>query len=225
MREEKIKHDTLYTNKIPLDEVTAGMFFNEKGKFFHHLFGEYLARVYYPIKIDEILYIYNSIEGIYTKDTTILKKAMLNMIPDLKINNKREALDVFNTLAEKKEIDYRYRAVGNGILDTKEFKLLEFTPNIVCTSKIPTCYNSEAPAGKTDKIISSFVCGDQYMKNLIYEMLGYSLFKDKNLIGKFFIIVGNKENGKSVFLRYVTGTFGNENIRISNLYIFIHKVY
>ena len=63
------------------------------------------------------------------------------------------------------------------------------------------------------------------MKNLIYEMLGYSLFKDKNLIGKFFIIVGNKENGKSVFLRYVTGTFGNENIRISNLYIFIHKVY
>lgn len=212
MREEKIKNDTLYTNKIPLDEVTAGMFFNEKGKFFHHLFGEYLARVYYPIKIDEILYIYNSIEGIYTKDTAILKKAMLNMIPDLKINNKREALDVFNTLAEKKEIDYRYRAVGNGILDTKEFKLLEFTPNIVCTSKIPTCYNSEAPAGKTDKIISSFVCGDQYMKNLIYEMLGYSLFKDKNLIGKFFIIVGNKENGKSVFLRYVTGTFGNENI-------------
>lgn len=103
MREEKIKHDTLYTNKIPLDEVTAGMFFNEKGKFFHHLFGEYLARVYYPIKIDEILYIYNSIEGIYTKDTIILKKAMLNMIPDLKINNKREALDVFNTLAEKKD--------------------------------------------------------------------------------------------------------------------------
>lgn len=50
------------------------------------------------------------------------------------------------------------------------------------------------------------------MKNLIYEMLGYSLFKDKNLIGKFFIIVGNKENGKSVFLRYVTGTFGNKNM-------------
>ena len=213
VRDLKLKlNDGLYSDNTPLDKVTAGMFFNEKGKFFHHLFGEYLARRYYPIKIDEILYIYDSAEGIYTKDTTILKKAMLDIIPDLKINNKREALDVFNTLAEKKEIDYRYRAVGNGILDTKEFKLLEFTPNIVCTSKIPTCYNSEAPAGKTDKIISSFVCGDQYMKNLIYEMLGYSLFKDKNLIGKFFIIVGNKENGKSVFLRYVTGTFGNENI-------------
>ena len=213
VRDLKLKlNDGLYSDNTPLDKVTAGMFFNEKGKFFHHLFGEYLARVYYPIKIDEILYIYDSTEGIYTKDTAILKKAMLNIIPDLKINNKREALDVFNTLAEKKEIDYRYRAVGNGILDTKEFKLLEFTPNIVCTSKIPTCYNSEAPAGKTDKIISSFVCGNQYMKNLIYEMLGYSLFKDKNLIGKFFIIVGNKENGKSVFLRYITGTFGNENI-------------
>ena len=213
VRDLKLKlNDGLYSDNTPLDKVTAGMFFNEKGKFFHHLFGEYLARVYYPIKIDEILYIYDCTEGIYTKDTAILKKAMLNIIPDLKINNKREALDVFNTLAEKKEIDYRYRAVGNGILDTKEFKLLEFTPNIVCTSKIPTCYNSEAPAGKTDKIINSFVCGDQYMKNLIYEMLGYSLFKDKNLIGKFFIIVGNKENGKSVFLRYITGTFGNENI-------------
>jgi len=213
VRDLKLKlNDGLYSDNTPLDKVTAGMFFNEKGKFFHHLFGEYLARVYYPIKIDEILYIYDSTEGIYTKDTAILKKTMLDIIPDLKINNKREALDVFNTLAEKKEIDYRYRAVGNGIPDTKEFKLLEFTPNIVCTSKIPTRYNSEAPAGKTDKIISSFVCGDQYMKNLIYEMLGYSLFKDKNLIGKFFIIIGNKENGKSVFLRYVTGTFGNENI-------------
>ena len=43
-------------------------------------------------------------------------------------------------------------------------------------------------------------------------MLGYGLYEDKNLIGKFFIIVGDKENGKSVFLRYTANTFGDFNI-------------
>ena len=104
----------------------------------HHLFGEYLARLYNPVKIDEVLYIYDRKEGIYTTDTTVLKKAMFDLIPSLKINNKRETMDTFNTLAREGKVNYRYRAVANGILDTKEFKLLDFTPDIVCTSKIPT---------------------------------------------------------------------------------------
>ena len=202
----------VYSDRIPLENVTAEMFFNEKGRFMHHLFGEYLARLYNPVKIDEVLYIYDRKEGIYTTDTAVLKKAMLDLIPNLKINNKRETLDVFNTLAREGKVNYRYRAVANGILDTKEFKLLDFTPDIVCTSKIPTNYNPDASTEKADKIIGSFVRDDPFKKNLICEMLGYGLYEDKNLIGKFFIIIGDKENGKSVFLRYTTNTFGDFNI-------------
>ena len=202
----------VYSDRIPLENVTAEMFFNEKGRFMHHLFGEYLARLYNPIKIDEVLYIYDRKEGIYTTDTTALKKAMFDLIPSLKINNKRETMDTFNTLAREGKVNYRYRAVANGILDTKEFKLLDFTPDVVCTSKIPTNYNPDASTEKADKIIGSFVRDDPFKKNLICEMLGYGLYEDKNLIGKFFIIVGDKENGKSVFLRYTTSTFGDFNI-------------
>ena len=202
----------VYSDRIPLENVTAEMFFNEKGKFMHHLFGEYLARLYNPVKIDEVLYIYDRKEGIYTTDTAVLKKAMFDLIPSLKINNKRETMDTFNTLAREGKLNYRYRAVANGILDTKEFKLLDFTPDIVCTSKIPTNYNPDASTEKADKIIGSFVRDDPFKKNLICEMLGYGLYEDKNLIGKFFIIVGDKENGKSVFLRYTTNTFGDFNI-------------
>ena len=202
----------VYSDRIPLDKVTAEMFFNEKGRFMHHLFGEYLARLYNPVKIDEVLYIYDRKEGIYTTDTAVLKKAMFDLIPSLKINNKRETMDTFNTLAREGKVNYRYRAVANGILDTKEFKLLDFTPDIVCTSKIPTNYNPGASTEKADKIIGSFVRDDPFKKNLICEMLGYGLYEDKNLIGKFFIIVGDKENGKSVFLRYTTNTFGDFNI-------------
>jgi phage/plasmid primase, P4 family, C-terminal domain len=202
----------VYSDRIPLENVTAEMFFNEKGRFMHHLFGEYLARLYNPIKIDEVLYIYDRKEGIYTTDTTVLKKAMFDLIPSLKINNKRETMDTFNTLAREGKVNYRYRAVANGILDTKEFKLLDFTPDVVCTSKIPTNYNPDASTEKADKIIGSFVRDDPFKKNLICEMLGYGLYEDKNLIGKFFIIVGDKENGKSVFLRYTTNTFGDFNI-------------
>ena len=202
----------VYSDRIPLENVTAEMFFNEKGRFMHHLFGEYLARLYNPVKIDEVLYIYDRKEGIYTTDTAVLKKAMFDLIPSLKINNKRETMDTFNTLAREGKVNYRYRAVANGILDTKEFKLLDFTPDIVCTSKIPTNYNPNASTEKADKIIGSFVRDDPFKKNLICEMLGYGLYEDKNLIGKFFIIVGDKENGKSVFLRYTTNTFGDFNI-------------
>ncbi len=202
----------VYSDRIPLENVTAEMFFNEKGRFMHHLFGEYLARLYNPVKIDEVLYIYDRKEGIYTTDTTVLKKAMFDLIPSLKINNKRETMDTFNTLAREGKVNYRYRAVANGILDTKEFKLLDFTPDVVCTSKIPTNYNPDASTEKADKIIGSFVRDDPFKKNLICEMLGYGLYEDKNLIGKFFIIVGDKENGKSVFLRYTTNTFGDFNI-------------
>lgn len=202
----------VYSDRIPLENVTAEMFFNEKGRFMHHLFGEYLARLYNPVKIDEVLYIYDRKEGIYTTDTAVLKKAMFDLIPSLKINNKRETMDTFNTLAREGKVNYRYRAVANGILDTKEFKLLDFTPDIVCTSKIPTNYNPDASTEKADKIIGSFVRDDPFKKNLICEMLGYGLYEDKNLIGKFFIIVGDKENGKSVFLRYTANTFGDFNI-------------
>lgn len=202
----------VYSDRIPLDKVTAEMFFNEKGRFMHHLFGEYLARLYNPVKIDEVLYIYDRKEGIYTTDAAVLKKAMFDLIPSLKINNKRETMDTFNTLAREGKVNYRYRAVANGILDTKEFKLLDFTPDIVCTSKIPTNYNPDASTEKADKIIGSFVRDDPFKKNLICEMLGYGLYEDKNLIGKFFIIVGDKENGKSVFLRYTANTFGDFNI-------------
>ena len=202
----------VYSDRIPIENVTAEMFFNEKGRFMHHLFGEYLARLYNPVKIDEVLYIYDRKEGIYTTDTAVLKKAMFDLIPSLKINNKRETMDTFNTLAREVKVNYRYRAVANGILDTKEFKLLDFTPDIVCTSKIPTNYNPNASTEKADKIIGSFVRDDPFKKNLICEMLGYGLYEDKNLIGKFFIIVGDKENGKSVFLRYTTNTFGDFNI-------------
>ena len=202
----------VYSDKIPLENVTAEMFFNEKGRFMHHLFGEYLARLYNPVKIDEVLYIYDRKEGIYTTDTAVLKKAMFDLIPSLKINNKRETMDTFNTLAREGKVNYRYRAVANGMLDTKEFKLLDFTPDIVCTSKIPTNYNPGASTEKADKIIGSFVRDDPFKKNLICEMLGYGLYEDKNLIGKFFIIVGDKENGKSVFLRYTANTFGDFNI-------------
>ena len=202
----------VYSDRISLENVTAEMFFNEKGRFMHHLFGEYLARLYNPVKIDEVLYIYDRKEGIYTTDTAVLKKAMFDLIPSLKINNKRETMDTFNTLAREGKVNYRYRAVANGILYTKEFKLLDFTPDIVCTSKIPTNYNPDASTEKADKIIGSFVRDDPFKKNLICEMLGYGLYEDKNLIGKFFIIVGDKENGKSVFLRYTANTFGDFNI-------------
>ena len=199
----------LYNDKIPLDKVTAEMFFNEKGRFMHHLFGEYLIIAHNIVKIENKLHIYDN--GIYTNDILAVKKAMSKMIPGLTIRQKREVMDHIETMVDTVEVNQWYKALKNGLWDIKNRKLIDFNPSVVCTNRIPTNYNPNADTKEIDRIIGSFVKYREFDKRLIYEMIGSIFYPNKNQIAKAFMIIGNMSNGKSVFFRLLENLLGKDN--------------
>ena len=213
MRDEGIVPDDdserLYNDKKPLENVTAEMFFNEKGRFMHHLFGEYLIIAHNIVKIENKLHIYDN--GIYTNDILAVKKAMSKMIPGLTIRQKREVMDHIETMVDTVEVNQWYKALKNGLWDIKNRKLIDFTPSVVCTNRIPTKYNPNADTKEIDRIIGSFVKYREFDKRLIYEMIGSIFYPNKNQIAKAFMIIGNMSNGKSVFFRLLENLLGKDN--------------
>jgi phage/plasmid primase, P4 family, C-terminal domain len=199
----------VYSDKIPLENVTAEMFFNEKGRFMHHLFGEYLIIAHNIVKIENKLHIYDN--GIYTNDILAVKKAMSKMIPGLTIRQKREVMDHIETMVDTVEVNQWYKALKNGLWDIKNRKLIDFTPSVVCTNRIPTKYNPNADTKVIDRIIGSFVKYREFDKRLIYEMIGSIFYPNKNQIAKAFMIIGNMSNGKSVFFRLLENLLGKDN--------------
>ena len=199
----------VYSDRIPLDKVTAEMFFNEKGRFMHHLFGEYLIIAHNIVKIENKLHIYDN--GIYTNDILAVKKAMSKMIPGLTIRQKREVMDHIETMVDTVEANQWYKALKNGLWDIKNRKLIDFTPSVVCTNRIPTKYNPNADTKEIDRIIGSFVKYREFDKRLLYEMIGSIFYPNKNQIAKAFMIIGNMSNGKSVFFRLLENLLGKDN--------------
>ena len=199
----------VYSDRIPLENVTAEMFFNEKGKFMHHLFGEYLIIANNIVKIENKLHIYDN--GIYTNDILAVKKAMSKMIPGLTIRQKREVMDHIETMVDTVEVNQWYKALKNGLWDIKNRKLIDFNPSVVCTNRIPIKYNPNADTKEIDRIIGSFVKYREFDKRLIYEMIGSIFYPNKNQIAKAFMIIGNMSNGKSVFFRLLENLLGKDN--------------
>ncbi len=199
----------VYSDRIPLENVTAEMFFNEKGRFMHHLFGEYLIIAHNIVKIENKLHIYDN--GIYTNDILAVKKAMSKMIPGLTIRQKREVMDHIETMVDTVEVNQWYKALKNGLWDIKNRKLIDFTPSVVCTNRIPTKYNPNADTKEIDRIIGSFVKYREFDKRLLYEMIGSIFYPNKNQIAKAFMIIGNMSNGKSVFFRLLENLLGKDN--------------
>ena len=199
----------VYSDRIPLENVTAEMFFNEKGKFMHHLFGEYLIIAHNIVKIENKLHIYDN--GIYTNDILAVKKAMSKMIPGLTIRQKREVMEHIETMVDTVEVNQWYKALKNGLWDIKNRKLIDFNPSVVCTNRIPIKYNPNADTKEIDRIIGSFVKYREFDKRLIYEMIGSIFYPNKNQIAKAFMIIGNMSNGKSVFFRLLENLLGKDN--------------
>lgn len=183
-------------------------FFSESGKFYFNNFAEFLKEQYGIIKIDGELHCYEN--GIYVKDKGI-EKLMINIIPNLKDSNRKEVLKYLDLITEEKERDNAgLIAFNNGIYNILSDELLPFNPKYIITNKIPWNYNLLAYSELMDTTLNKFAYGNENIRLLIDEVIGYSLFA-KNELGKAFIITGDKSNGKSTFLKILMYTVGKDN--------------
>ena len=191
-------------------------FFNEKGKFEFDRFAHWLVDTYSIVKIDGRLHIYQ--DGIYVPDESIIESAMIGEIRKLSDAQRKEVLKYLNILVlqNTKRSDARYIAFNNGIYDIFTNELLDFDPNFIITNKIPFNYNANAESEVVDKTLNKLACNDKEVRALLEEMVGYC-FYTRNELGKAFILIGDKSNGKSTFLDMVTTALGHENVSALDL--------
>ncbi|WP_212746649.1 DNA primase family protein [Ruoffia tabacinasalis] len=192
------------------DDAFKKQSFFKGNTFLHDKFAEYLIKEYHIIKIDDNLHIYE--DGVYKAGEDQIERFMINEIPTLKQNQRREVLAYINLRAPNKQFSStRYIVCENGIYDADTEKLLPHSPNIIVTNKIPVRYDESAYSESVDKILNNISVHDRDTRLLIEEMFGFTLLR-RNEIGAFFILKGKGSNGKSTLLTMLRNMLGKDNI-------------
>lgn len=190
------------------------VFFCDK-TFLFDRFATWLKNNENVVSISNQLHIYQ--DGIYQVGYKAIETAMINQIPNLKKTQRREVLEYMELIAdEKAQADARYIAFRNGVLDIVTGQMQPFSPDLVITNQIPWDYNPEAYSELADDTLDKLACGDQPIRALLEECIGYCFYR-RNELGKAFILTGDKSNGKSTFLDCVKAILGDENISALDL--------
>lgn len=190
------------------------VFFCDK-TFLFDRFATWLKNTYHVVKINNQLHIYQ--DGIYQVEYKAIETAMINQIPNLKKAQRREVLEYMELIAdEKAQADARYIAFRNGVLDIVTGQMQPFSPELVITNQIPWDYNPEAYSELADDTLNKLACGDQPIRALLEECIGYCFYR-ANDYKKSFMLTGKGNNGKSTFLDCVKSILGDGNISALDL--------
>ena len=165
------------------------------------------------VKINNQLHIYR--DGIYVPGAMEIEAQMIKHIPNLKRAHRSEVLAylevMFQTEGETRATNPNIIAFSNGLYNIRDGSFMDFTPEIVITNKIPWPYNPAAHNDLLDYTLNRLACNDPEVRALLEEMVGYCLYR-RNELGKAFILIGDKSNGKSTFLHVVKNMLGDKNI-------------
>lgn len=178
-------------------------------------FANYLKNNIHVVKINGQLHIYR--EGIYINGYKEIEAEMIQHIPNLKKTQRREVLDYMELICDElSPSDARYIAFNNGVYDVVEDELKPFSTELVITNKIPWNYVPDAYDELADKTLTKLSCGDETIRALLEECIGYCFYR-RNELGKAFILTGDKSNGKSTFLDVLKHILGDANISALDL--------
>lgn len=205
---DPLSEDELET--ILRDEAFSKEIFFKNKTFLFDDFSKFLIANDYIIKLNNQLHVY--LDGVYFNNTDYIEKKMIEHIPRLSSARRNETLKYINLLAESKEShDENLIAFKNGIYDITSGQLLDFSPDYIITNLINWNYDSEAYNELTDKTLNKLACGDEEIRALLEEMIGYCFFR-RNELRKAFVLIGGTQNGKSTFLDLIAYILGDSNI-------------
>ena len=213
----KMLNKYVFTDKLPDDEIAkllrderfAKPSFFKGEKFLHAEFSKWLKDTYNMCKINNDLYTYNGY--CYTNDIREVKRQMIQEIPTLKDAQRTEVYKYLDLIVDDHaESEARYICFDNGVYDLLTDSLLPFSPSYIVTNKINADYVPNAENPIVEKAMIDFANGNEQIKMLLEEMIGYCLYR-RNELRKAFILVGDKQNGKSTFLQMLNAFVGIDN--------------
>lgn len=198
-------------NVILRDEAFKKPVFFNGNTFLFDKFALFIKNNNHIIKINNQLHIYHN--GIYVPGLQEIESAMIKHIPFLKRSQRTEVLAYLDILIREntKSEDAHLIAFENGLYDLVEDELIEFTPEHIITNKIHWNYNPDAYSEIADKTLDKISCYDTQVRALLEEAIGYCFYR-RNELGKAFILIGDRHNGKSTYLSMLQTLLGDENI-------------
>lgn len=204
---EPLSEDEIET--ILRDEAFPKETFFEKNRFLHDNFALFLKNNDHIKRINGQLHVYKN--GEYVHGARDIEYRMIQHLPMLKAAQRIETLKYLDIVTETGKIaDAKYIAFQNGILDFTTGEIIDFSPDVVITNKIPWDYERDAYNELADRTLNKLACGDKAIRALLEECIGYCFYR-RNELSKAFVLTGDKANGKSTFLDMVRNVLGDEN--------------
>lgn len=190
--------------------------FQKGNQFLFDKFAQFLKSEYQIIRLHDLLHFYK--EGIYVCNYKELEAQMIKHLPTINKAKRNEVMAYLELIAEDDDNDTsdQYIAFRNGIFDLKSNKLMSFDPSMKVTNKIPWDFNENAYYELTDHTLNKISGNDAGIRIIIEEMIGYAMFRRATL-GKAFVLIGEKDNGKSTLLDMIINLLGKRNVSALDL--------
>ena len=201
----------------PDDEIAsdASAYFDEDGKFKHHIFAEALIKDMQIVTMNGCMYVYE--DGYYkpySKSGRSIERKMIEMFPKIKTAQRTEVLNYIQiqTCIKPEDVATNEYIINlqNTRFDLRTNKPLPFDPSAIEFARIPVNYDPTAYCADLDKALNKTFCGDREVINLFEEMVGYMLIKNCRF-RKGFLFYGGGSNGKSTILNLLKRFIGEAN--------------
>lgn len=169
---------------------------------------------------------YGVVDDIYRSiDRKEFDKIVIDLDPTSTINRRREVYEWCAAMAkryEPEEVMKRPELIpfANGVVDITKQSVAPFDAyDMPFTNRIDFNFpTSEVNVFERQPVLDDFMhaitCGDGSRVQALYEMAGSCLYR-KNALRGIFILVGDRANGKSTFLKFLNYCLGRDNV--SNL--------
>lgn len=177
-----------------------------------YLLNKFSFKTIFGIKSD-IIYLYNN--GIWIKDgrgkiKTETERLLKSWCKNNLVN---EILEKIKRKTEIKSDDFNKIPEGlvcleNGVLNLKEKKFLEHSPEYYFKTKLPLFYDTEVDCPSIKKFLLEVLYAEDV--DLIQEWLGYNLY-NVYFEKKAMILFGDPDTGKTLFLNVLNKFVGEKN--------------
>lgn len=208
------------------DENLVSKSFFDDGVIRYDRIAKYLIAKHY-IKYndsDNLVYYYDPVKKVYINDDKYLQAITGNISPVLKTTHIDEVIETIKRITYTNKVTFNESQFTvlfkNGVFNLIDGTFTEMSPDILETNLIGAEFIQDLkPNAFVDDFFSTLTCGDTEVEQLLYEAMGYSMFRTSEFQVAFMLYGGGK-NGKSTLfdvLRKMIGTKNSTNVSFKDL--------
>ncbi|NCB03145.1 MAG: hypothetical protein EOM67_13480, partial [Spirochaetia bacterium] len=168
---------------ITRDEAfSEELFFDEKGRFLHDRFGNYMLSNCNIVRIDGLVNIYTK-DHLYSNNPDEFERKMVDRIAQLKDTQRKEVYK-YIALQCKKTGEFaspKYVGLKSEILDLETKQAFPYSPEWIINNRIDFDYKEDAYDLTMDRTLDKVCCFDSEVRALFEEMLGYTLYRKNSM--------------------------------------------